>query len=92
MNPVYPPHNEVNYMAKWRDEFFDNAASHLWPDSLPSYNGGLDDVKRTVSLRGKTLQVIVKLANIVLSPGQPSYEGGSWHIEGTSRRVNKPSV
>ncbi|PYH42267.1 DUF4246 domain-containing protein [Aspergillus saccharolyticus JOP 1030-1] len=28
------------------------------------------------------LQVIVKLANIELSPEQPAYEGGSWHIEG----------
>ena len=45
-----------------------------------------------VDLKGKTVQVIVKLANIVLAPGAPSYEGGSWHIEGTSRRVNKPSV
>ncbi|KAJ5627930.1 hypothetical protein N7490_010158, partial [Penicillium lividum] len=32
---------------------------------------------------GKTgLQVIVKLANIELSPESPEYEGGSWHIEG----------
>ena len=28
------------------------------------------------------LQVIVKLANIELSPEKPEYEGGSWHIEG----------
>jgi hypothetical protein len=28
------------------------------------------------------LQIIVKLANIELSPDNPSYEGGSWHIEG----------
>ncbi|KAJ5987197.1 hypothetical protein N7451_011562 [Penicillium sp. IBT 35674x] len=28
------------------------------------------------------LQVIVKLANIELSPEKPGYEGGSWHIEG----------
>ncbi|KAJ5937909.1 hypothetical protein N7454_004251 [Penicillium verhagenii] len=32
---------------------------------------------------GKTgLQVIVKLANIELSPEKPEYDGGSWHIEG----------
>lgn len=29
----------------------------------------------------KKLQVIVKLANIQLSPEKPSYDGGSWHIE-----------
>ncbi|KAJ6109415.1 hypothetical protein N7486_001650 [Penicillium sp. IBT 16267x] len=28
------------------------------------------------------LQVIVKLANIELSPERPEYKGGSWHIEG----------
>ncbi|KAF7165022.1 hypothetical protein CNMCM5623_009374 [Aspergillus felis] len=28
------------------------------------------------------LQVIVKLANIELTPEKPEYEGGSWHIEG----------
>ena len=28
------------------------------------------------------LQVIVKLANIQLTPENPSYDGGSWHVEG----------
>jgi hypothetical protein len=28
------------------------------------------------------LQVIVKLANIHLTPEKPEYEGGSWHVEG----------
>lgn len=28
------------------------------------------------------LQIIVKLANIHLTPEKPEYEGGSWHIEG----------
>lgn len=28
------------------------------------------------------LQVIVKLANIRLTPEKPVYEGGSWHVEG----------
>ena len=32
---------------------------------------------------GKTgLQVIVKLANIHLTPENPEYAGGSWHVEG----------
>ena len=30
----------------------------------------------------KPLQVIVKLANIHLTPDSPQYDGGSWHIEG----------
>lgn len=28
------------------------------------------------------IQVIVKLANIYLTPKEPNYDGGSWHIEG----------
>lgn len=28
------------------------------------------------------LQVIVKLANIHLTPEKPTYKGGSWHVEG----------
>jgi hypothetical protein len=34
------------------------------------------------------LQVIVKMANIELTPDNPEYEGGSWHIEG--QLVNIP--
>ncbi|EKD05591.1 hypothetical protein A1Q2_00081 [Trichosporon asahii var. asahii CBS 8904] len=30
----------------------------------------------------KRLQVIVKMANIHLTPDKPAYEGGSWHLEG----------
>lgn len=30
----------------------------------------------------KGLQVIVKLANIELTPEKPEYEGESWHVEG----------
>ena len=37
---------------------------------------------RFVDLNGRTLQVIVKLANIELKPENPRYPGGSWHVEG----------
>ncbi|KAF2683338.1 hypothetical protein K458DRAFT_45137 [Lentithecium fluviatile CBS 122367] len=30
----------------------------------------------------RKVQVIVKLANIMLTPDKPNYDGGSWHIEG----------
>ena len=30
----------------------------------------------------ENLKVIVKLANIELTPENPSYAGGSWHVEG----------
>jgi hypothetical protein len=35
--------------------------------------------QRTFS--GDNLQVIVKLANVHLTPDKPTYDGGSWHIE-----------
>ncbi|MFE0416351.1 DUF4246 domain-containing protein [Streptomyces tendae] len=35
-----------------------------------------------VDLRGRRLQVIVKLAAIHLTPDSPEYAGGSWHVEG----------
>ncbi|OCH87177.1 hypothetical protein OBBRIDRAFT_806237 [Obba rivulosa] len=34
------------------------------------------------SLRGRDTQVIVKLANIVLTPDKPAYAGGLWYVEG----------
>ncbi|WBB63182.1 DUF4246 domain-containing protein [Streptomyces sp. WMMC500] len=40
-----------------------------------------DDSAR-VDLRGRRLQVIVKLATIHLTPDRPEYAGGSWHVEG----------
>ena len=42
------------------------------------------DLQAGVDLRkdyGK-LQVIVKLANIHLTPDKPNYEGGTWHVDG----------
>jgi hypothetical protein len=38
------------------------------------------DLKRDYGNSG--LQVIVKLANIHLTPDNPKYNGGAWHIEG----------
>lgn len=43
-------------------------------------------VTSTINLRNdfatRGLQVIVKLANIHLTPSKPTYDGGAWHIEG----------
>ncbi|KAG0200516.1 hypothetical protein BGX33_010963 [Mortierella sp. NVP41] len=40
------------------------------------------DLARYNLTTGRPLQVIVKLANIELTPEHPKYEGGSWHVEG----------
>jgi hypothetical protein len=38
--------------------------------------------KELYGKQGRPLQVIVKLANIELTPENPRYGGGSWHVEG----------
>lgn len=35
-----------------------------------------------VSFNGRTVQVIVKIASIHLTPENSTYEGGAWHLEG----------
>jgi hypothetical protein len=49
---------------------------------VPLFNKTLSSHYSTVDIRGHRLQVIVKLANIVLTPENPRYKGGSWHVEG----------
>ncbi|KAF8601424.1 hypothetical protein BDV93DRAFT_510136 [Ceratobasidium sp. AG-I] len=47
-------------------------------------SGSLQERKVRYNLAGKTIQIVVKLANIYLTPETPEYSGGSWHIEGMS--------
>ncbi|KAG8929344.1 hypothetical protein FRC01_004461 [Tulasnella sp. 417] len=49
------------------------------------YRGSEEDITRresTYSIQGKVVQVIVKLANIHLTPEKPEFPGGGWHVEG----------
>ncbi|KAI0333265.1 hypothetical protein GY45DRAFT_1272421 [Cubamyces sp. BRFM 1775] len=51
------------------------------PFSPPQHTDTNDRIE--FSLHGRTLQVIVKLATIVLTPGSRArYPGGAWHVEG----------
>jgi len=52
------------------------------PDAKGKYGGDLQAMDNRISLKGRTLQVIVKLANILLTPERPEYPGGRWHVEG----------
>nr|QDK64581.1 histidine kinase Sln1p [Ganoderma lucidum] len=69
-----------NREEAWDDER-DQRDWPLIPDPAPfeppSSRGRVD-----FSLKGRTLQLIVKLANIVLTPENSKYPGGSWHVEG----------
>ncbi|KAG9028510.1 hypothetical protein FS837_003857, partial [Tulasnella sp. UAMH 9824] len=53
--------------------------------SEQGYRGSGQDItyrKSRYSLQGKPVQVIIKLANIHLTPEKPEFPGGSWHVEG----------
>ncbi|KAJ7764885.1 hypothetical protein B0H16DRAFT_1526075 [Mycena metata] len=66
------------------DEFFEKFYATLdkfIPDAN-EYAGQLQDRFKPVNLRGQTVQCIIKLANIHLTPEKPDYAGGSWHVEG----------
>ena len=67
-----------------RKEYEKLLATHSFrtPEARKYYDGDLEVMKDRISLRDRTLQVIVKLANIVLTTEKPRYPGGRWHIEG----------
>ncbi|KAJ7495991.1 hypothetical protein B0H11DRAFT_2001444 [Mycena galericulata] len=66
------------------DEFYQkflDSVKRKFPEAN-DYTGQLEAGFSPVSLRGRTIQCIIKLANIHLTPERPEYEGGSWHVEG----------
>ncbi|MFI6964570.1 DUF4246 domain-containing protein [Streptomyces sp. NPDC050255] len=52
------------------------------PDAPVFVAPEVPDASARVDLRGRRLQVIVKLATLHLTPDKPEYSGGSWHVEG----------
>ena len=50
---------------------------------LQGYGTSMNDETNRIQtmFREKGMQVIVKLANIHLTPEKPTYDGGSWHVE-----------
>ncbi|KAG9100176.1 hypothetical protein FS749_016039 [Ceratobasidium sp. UAMH 11750] len=91
----YKPQPECRDYTAW-DEAFDKLYME-WSDNrpirlpdVPSQGyvlGSLEKRDTRYSLAGRTVQVIVKLANIHLTPEKPEYAGGSWHIEGMSNEA-----
>ncbi|KAF9350715.1 hypothetical protein BGX26_011157 [Mortierella sp. AD094] len=51
------------------------------PADVPEFVPNEDPERYDLKSRGK-LQVIVKLANIELTPENPYYDGSTWHVEG----------
>ncbi|KAJ8323136.1 hypothetical protein O5D80_008194 [Batrachochytrium dendrobatidis] len=54
----------------------------VYVPTLPEHFKSKYESAKPVSLRGRNLQVIVKLTNIQLTPSKPKYDEGNWHIEG----------
>ncbi|EGF81297.1 hypothetical protein BATDEDRAFT_24157 [Batrachochytrium dendrobatidis JAM81] len=54
----------------------------VYVPTLPEHFESSYELAKPVSLRGRSLQVIVKLTNIQLTPSKPKYDKGNWHIEG----------
>ncbi|MER5386298.1 DUF4246 domain-containing protein [Streptomyces sp. NPDC002688] len=63
------------------DNWWENRRPTI-PDAPAFTPPELPDESARVDLRGRRLQVIVKLATIHLTPDKPEYPGGSWHVEG----------
>ncbi|QRV92099.1 hypothetical protein RhiJN_20117 [Ceratobasidium sp. AG-Ba] len=82
-NPDYSEHGDMEEYERLYQEWEDGRPIQL-PDVSPEgyVLGSLESRDTWYSLAGRTIQVIVKLANIHLSPEKPEYTGGSWHIEG----------
>ncbi|PYH93370.1 hypothetical protein BO71DRAFT_381653 [Aspergillus ellipticus CBS 707.79] len=78
--------------AAWGEDFqewwWDNRVFiQTEPEAFrPRHSWEEQEAHRHVDLRTQFstsgLQVIFKLANILLTPDRPEYEGGTWHIEG----------
>ncbi|KDQ58993.1 hypothetical protein JAAARDRAFT_154178 [Jaapia argillacea MUCL 33604] len=78
-----PDYEELGY-ERWNKAYVEWNAEHYWPyipDPYP-FSPPLPDERIAFELKGQTVQVIVKMANIVLTPDKPKYPGGSWHVEG----------
>ncbi|MEU9998605.1 DUF4246 domain-containing protein [Streptomyces sp. NPDC050848] len=68
----------------WTDayeEWWENRRPVI-PDAPAFTQPEVPDESARVDLRGRRLQVIVKLATVHLTPDKPEYPGGSWHVEG----------
>ncbi|TMW58050.1 hypothetical protein Poli38472_013524 [Pythium oligandrum] len=71
---------ELSDMYECRQDFTEYLPERL---PIPERSTVQPECETQYTLKGTTVQVIVKIAEIHLTPGKPKYTGGSWHIEGT---------
>jgi hypothetical protein len=70
-----------NAWSQAQDEWWETRRPVV-PDAPEFTAPEVPDASARVDLRGRRLQVIVKLATIHLTPDKAEYPGGSWHVEG----------
>ncbi|MFI8371613.1 DUF4246 domain-containing protein [Streptomyces sp. NPDC085466] len=89
--PVYPKRASYGDEGAYQEAYDAWVEAHeAWwetrrpviPDAPDFTPPEVPDASARVDLRGRRLQVIVKLATIHLTPDKPEYAGGSWHVEG----------
>lgn len=71
-------------LDRWEKERNEKRKDIL-PEPPSDFDPKLLDGERFImkeKFEGKPLQIIVKLANIELTPERPEYGGGTWHVEG----------
>ena len=82
----YPPEPDYHKINDNWEDWEETKINHIQiPKVIPFGRQNTlyhTDIQPWFDCKGKTLQVIVKLANIELTPESPEYKGGSWHIEG----------
>lgn len=74
-----PPKNAYHYPGRGSTVEWDFG----W--HMGSLSGSMfSEPQFTANINGKTVKVITKLASIHLTPKDPEFRGGSWHVEGMS--------
>ncbi|KAH6909370.1 hypothetical protein BKA70DRAFT_1188541 [Coprinopsis sp. MPI-PUGE-AT-0042] len=79
-----PPEDGSDLRWEWEEHI----RRTILPEPDPFDANAVEDAPEAFSLKekygklGRPLQIIVKLANIELTPDKPEYEGGTWHVEG----------
>ncbi|TFK53678.1 hypothetical protein OE88DRAFT_1733567 [Heliocybe sulcata] len=79
----YPDDAQAAHEAYWEAyRTWDEEKCPFIPEPGPFTPPSDSKERVNFTLRGRTIQVVVKMANIVLTPDKPEYSGGSWHVEG----------
>ncbi|PRH78446.1 DUF4246 domain-containing protein [Streptomyces solincola] len=71
----------VRAWERAQDDYWENRRPVV-PDAPEFTPPAPPEESTRVDLRGRRVQVIVKLATLHLTPEKPEYPGGSWHVEG----------